>query len=107
MPYMDDLVIKLEEIKDSFITDNNPNFIGLFLFGSQNYNLSSEESDIDCILLLRDSTGFSKEVSTKYGKIKIYSLESFIKLLSRGIPQAYEILYTKYQIVNPVYKTIL
>ena len=104
---MDDLIIKLREIKSSFIIDNSTNFIGLFLFGSQNYHLSTEESDIDCILLLKDSTGFPKEASTEYGKIKIYSLEKFIKLLSCGVPQAYEILYTKHRIVNPLYEVAL
>lgn len=104
---MDDLIIKLREIKSSFIIDNSTNFIGLFLFGSQNYHLSTEESDIDCILLLKDSTGFPKEAVTEYGKIKIYSLEKFIKLLSCGVPQAYEILYTKYRIVNPLYEVAL
>lgn len=104
---MDDLIIKLREIKSSFIIDNSANFIGLFLFGSQNYHLSTEESDIDCILLLKDSTSFPKEAVTKYGKIKIYSLKKFIKLLSCGVPQAYEILYTKYRIVNPLYEVAL
>lgn len=104
---MDDLIIKLKEIKSSFTIDNSANFIGLFLFGSQNYHLSTEESDIDCILLLKDSTGFPKEAVTKYGKIKIYSLKKFIKLLSCGVPQAYEILYTKYRIVNSLYEAAL
>lgn len=104
---MDDLKNKLEEIKNSFIKSNDPNFIGLFVFGSQNYCLSNEESDIDCILLLKDPGGLPKEAATNYGKVKIYSLEKFIKLLSRGVPQAHEILCTKYRIVNPLYETIL
>lgn len=81
----------------------NEDFVGIFLYGSQNYGLDCEGSDIDTILIVRTSDKPKQELSTLVGKTKIYTLKYFLYRLRQGDLECYEILYTKYKIVNPVY----
>lgn len=82
---------------------SNDNFIGIFLYGSQNYQLSYEGSDVDTILLVCESNKPKQELTTSNGKAKIYTLKYFIYRLKQGDLECYEILYTKYKILNPFY----
>ena len=81
----------------------NKDFIGVFLYGSQNYQLDYEGSDIDTILLIHDSNKSKQEVLTSVGKTKIYTLKYFLYRLKQGDLECYEILYTRHKIINPIY----
>ena len=83
------------------ISDNN--FIGIFVYGSQNYQLDSEESDVDTILIVRSADESKQEIVLRVGKVKVYSLKHFIYRLKRGDLECYEILYTPHRIINPLY----
>lgn len=82
---------------------SNDNFIGAFLYGSQNYGLDYEDSDIDTIILIREANKPKQEKYVSAGKAKIYTLKYFIYRLKQGDLECYEILYTKYCIMNPLY----
>lgn len=78
-------------------------FIGNFLYGSQNYQLDYEGSDIDTILIVRAADKPKQEMMTSIGKTKIYTLKYFLHRLQLGDLECYEILYTKHKILNPMY----
>lgn len=82
-------------------------FIGIFLYGSQNYHLDTEDSDVDTIVLVHSADKPRKELVTPIGKTKIYTIKYFIDRLKQGDLECYEILYTKYRIVKPDYNDIL
>lgn len=84
--------------------DNN--FIGDFTYGSQNYGLNYEKSDIDTITLVREAEKPRQEIVTPVGKTKIYTLKYFISRLKKGDLECYEILFTKFRNVNPIYENI-
>lgn len=79
------------------------NFIGMFLYGSQNYGLAYEDSDIDAIVLVRKSDKQKKELRVQDGVVKIYTLKYYLYLLKKGDMECYEILYTKHCFINPTY----
>lgn len=87
------------------ITDNN--FIGIFLYGSQNYKLDCEDSDMDAILLVYSADKPKSEINLEIGKIKIYTLKYFIYRLKQGDLECCEILYTKHRIINPMYASCI
>jgi hypothetical protein len=84
--------------------DNN--FIGDFTYGSQNYGLDYEKSDQDTITLVREAEKPRQEIITSVGKTKIYTLKYFISRLKKGDLECYEILFTKFRNVNPIYENI-
>ena len=98
MQYTNELTL----IKNSLNIDKN-NFIGIFLYGSQNYSLDYEGSDIDTIILVREADKPKQEITVSVGKTKIYTLKYFIYRLKQGDLECYEILYTKHCIINPLY----
>lgn len=103
MQSMVNLSSQLSQVKqDLTISDNN--FIGIFLYGSQNYGLDYKESDTDSILIVHSADKSKQELSTPTGKIKVYTLRYFIYRLKQGDLECYEILYTKHKILNPVYE---
>lgn len=97
MQYMANTVL------DKLAIDNN-NFIGIFLYGSQNYGLNSDISDEDAIILVRDSKKASQECVLPTGLVKIYTIDNFIHRLKIGDLECYEILYTRFCYINPTYK---
>ena len=106
MQSMVNLNCQLSQVKqDLAISDDN--FIGIFLYGSQNYGLDYDGSDTDSILLVHSADKAKKELQTSTGKVKIYTLKYFIYRLKQGDLECYEILYTKYNITNPVYEECL
>lgn len=90
-----------------FIDTAGRNFIGAFLYGSQNYGLDHAGSDVDAIAILRTAPQPKQEVITDSGKLKLYNLRYFIHRLRQGDLECYEILYTRYRIVNPLYEIVL
>ena len=102
---MANLSSQLSQVKQDLAISND-NFIGIFLYGSQNYGLDYDGSDIDSILLVHSANKAKKELSTTTGKVKVYALKYFIYRLKQGDLECYEILYTKYKILNPVYEKI-
>lgn len=82
------------------------NFIGEFLYGSQNYNLDYENSDIDTIILVTEAEQPKIECSTLVGKTKVFTIRYFINRLKQGDLECYEILYTKLRNINPIYEDI-
>ena len=82
------------------------NFIGIFLYGSQNYGLDTEKSDRDAIIIIKEGKNASREVSYKNGVVKIYTLKYFLFRLQKGDMECYEILYTPHRFVNEKYEVV-
>ena len=80
------------------------NFIGIFLYGSQNYSLNTEESDTDAIIIVKESDYSHREVRLASGIIKIYTIKYFLSRLQKGDMECYEILYTKYRFISGKYE---
>lgn len=88
-------------------------FFGAFLYGSQNYNLDTENSDIDLVILyipiaerlVNLAPPLSKEeilIQTKEKNV-LKDIRLFIKELLKGSPNALEILYTDNYIIEQKY----
>lgn len=105
MQSMVNLSSQLSQVKQD-LTISDDNFIGIFLYGSQNYGLDYKESDTDSILIVYSADKSKQELSTPTGKVKVYTLKYFIYRLKQGDLECYEILYTKYKIFNPVYEDV-
>lgn len=95
----------LSMVNDLFSV-NDDNFIGAFLYGSQNYGLATEDSDIDVIAIVNTAKKPSKELKMPNGKVKIYTIEHFLSRLRHGDLECYEALCTKYRDVNQSYETL-
>lgn len=87
--------------------------VGVFLFGSQNYGVSLETSDIDTKAVVIPSlmnnivwgkNTISAEVERENGKLSIYDLESLQSSIKKQSMNFVEILFTPYRILNPVYE---
>lgn len=94
----------LSTVKQFYNTPED-NFIGIFLYGSQNYQLDTEESDVDTIMLVHTADKAKQEIDVECGKLKVYTLRYFISRLKKGDMECYEILYTKYRLLNPIYES--
>ena len=95
----------LSMVKDLF-NCNDSEFIGAFLYGSQNYGLATEESDVDIIVILKTASADRQELKTHNGRIKIYTIKHFLACLTAGDLECYEILCTKHRIVNHIYEQL-
>ncbi len=80
------------------------NFIGIFLYGSQNYNLNTENSDRDIIILVKENKTAKRELGYDNGVAKIYALKYFLSRLQKGDMECYEILYTQHRFINQEYE---
>lgn len=84
--------------------------LGVFVFGSQNYDLDSDNSDIDIkVIYLGEEpeegyTLFERE--SEEGFVQLVSLENFLVKLKSGYHTWYEILFTEYFLINPKYRTV-
>ena len=105
---MQEFINALNEAKQQIDTCNN-NFIGLFLYGSQNYGLSHKNFDYDFICLVIDTDNGMpfNIVRYKYSQIKIYNLGILRNYLVKGDLECLEILTTEYNYLNPVYEDIV
>ena len=85
---------------------------GVFLFGSQNYKMDSEKSDIDCHCIIVPNMGDalikqyeSREIIYKDGShIMVKDVREYVKMLMKMNMNFMEILYSNYHIVNPAYQ---
>ena len=86
--------------------------VGVFLYGSQNYNMDGPNSDVDTKCLVVPSfeeIAFNKKaVSYEYHfdngeHMKIVDIREFLKLLKKQNPNDLEILFTKYCVRNNTY----
>lgn len=100
---MDKVIEKLKETKEQLGLDEN-NFLGIFLYGSQNYGLADVNSDLDSIVLVYSARKPAQEILSSFGMVKIYTLKHFFHKLRKGNLKCYEILYTKYRVLNPAYE---
>lgn len=86
---------------------------GYFLYGSQNYDLADENSDIDMYCITVPSYkevlfGYNKNATFKIGgtndnKITTKNLINFFKELDKGNFSTIELLFTSYVIINEKY----
>lgn len=90
---------KLDQIGKQLARKSGQDFLGIFCYGSYNYGLEQDNSDLDVIILVEDGpTNF--QFDTDYGIAKVYTLSSFAQRLRRGDLECYEILYSKYNILK-------
>lgn len=87
--------------------------VGIFLQGSQNYNLDTGESDIDTKLIITPSfkelalnqQPISKtHVRPNEEHIDLKDIRLYIETFRKGNMNFLEILFTDYFIINPLYK---
>lgn len=89
------------EKKDGYI-------IGTFLHGSQNYNLDTEESDVDTVSIYVPTVDFAIVNSPKNHQLvmedgsnehcTIKDIRNYVNELLKSNPNAIELLYTKYSL---------
>lgn len=88
------------------------NVFGVFLYGSQNYGLSTEYSDIDAVaivfptpenIIFKEKDSYT-EVTGGNGNFHYQDVRDFFNQLRKGNPNAIEILTTDYYIINPEYE---
>lgn len=82
--------------------------IGTFLHGSQNYNLDTEESDVDTVSIYVPTVDFAIVNSPKNHQLvmedgsnehcTIKDIRNYIKELLKSNPNAIELLYTEYSL---------
>lgn len=86
--------------------------LGVFLYGSQNYNIATEESDVDTVAILIPSfedlvlgTPISKEIRFKNGEhCVVKDIREIVKQWKKQSLNFLEILFTDYCIVNPIFQ---
>lgn len=84
--------------------------IGIFLHGSQNYNLDTAESDVDTISIYVPTVDFAIVNSPKNHQLTmedgsnehctIKDIRNYVNELLKSNPNAIELLYTKYSIYD-------
>lgn len=107
------LLQKLHEHK-VFLEDNGYTVLYVGLYGSQNYNLADERSDVDSRaiimptvkdLLKRKST--SKVYNVDGGQVDVKDLASFLQVVRKGNPAYTEVVHTDYWVGDEELKNIL
>lgn len=113
---MDSNVMKrvMEHYKE--IKNIYPNVIGIFLQGSQNYNLAYEGSDIDtkaiCIPTLEDIVSNRKLISHTHvmannEHVDVKDIRHMFSMFKKQNINMVEILFTKYYYIESEYQTLL
>ena len=94
------------------------NILGIFVYGSQNYNLDTPTSDWDTkaiIIPTFDEVLFDKPVSReisvkrdndKYEHCEVKDIREFIKMFEKQNINFIEILFTEYKWVNPKFQEL-
>ena len=94
----------------NFCSEEGYDIVGVFLFGSQNYGVSDENSDLDfkviCKSLPANRDFFSFEQEGKDGILNIVTIKDFVDAINTGYHTWYELLFTEYYLINPDYRTI-
>lgn len=86
--------------------------LGVFLYGSQNYNIATEDSDVDTVAILIPSfedlvleTSISKEIHFKNGEHCVAKdIREIVKQWKKQSLNFLEILFTDYYIINPTFQ---
>ena len=99
----------------TFIHDPGYQHIMTVLLGSQNYNLDSENSDIDTYSFIAPSLKdlmigrelLSKEYEVEDGKCVVKDIRLAFNLLRKPSPNSVECFVSKYKYYEPEYKRIL
>jgi hypothetical protein len=82
-------------------------FVGLFLYGSQNYGLNTDSSDCDYICVLADYEMSYNTLMYQNGVVKVYNLRWFLNKLKQGDLECLECLYSDHQEINSNYSKTL
>ena len=88
-------------------------FVGIFLKGSQNYNLDTENSDVDSVVLVTPPLSEIASVDTPTSttillpneeQIAVKDIRFFMKEILKQNSSFTEILFTKYNIIGAYYR---
>lgn len=86
---------------------------GIFLYGSQNYNLATPESDIDTKMIVIPSFDdlvmkkpISKTVKFPWGECDIKDVREMVKSYKKQNVNFIETLFTDFYYINPAYQTM-
>lgn len=90
---------------------NEDRFLGIFLYGSQNYGFANEDSDIDSKIIILPSFAnmclhkdwVSKELYYENEHIEIKDIRMLREMFMKQNINYVEILYSEYFILNPKY----
>ena len=105
----------MERVREHYkkMYDNFGNkLVGVFLIGSQNYELDIETSDVDTIAVVMPSISEIAFLSPPYSTTTILENEEHIVIkdlrlvryeLHKGSPNMLEILFTDYYVLNPTW----
>ena len=89
--------------------------VGCFLYGSQNYNMADEQSDVDTRVLvvpsLADVVSARRPVSFEHHcengeHISFVDVREFVHQLLKQNPNSLEVLFTDYFVINPPFKGV-
>ena len=108
-------VLAIEKHKDALLNCGfkEDNILGIFVYGSQNYNLDTPTSDWDTkaiVIPTFDEILFDKPVSkevkvqrddNKWEHCEVKDIREFIKMFEKQNINFIEILFTEYKWVNP------
>ncbi len=112
---MNKIMDRLQENYNT-VVDMGYEVVGIFLQGSQNYNLSYEDSDIDCkAILLPSFNDFvlnNKLISTTHvlennEHVDLKDIRLMFDCFKKQNINFVEILFTKYKVINPKYESLL
>lgn len=90
---------------------NEDRFLGIFLYGSQNYGFANEDSDIDSKLIILPSFAdiclhkewISKELHYENEHIEVKDIRMLREMFMKQNINFIEMLYSEYFILNPKY----
>jgi predicted nucleotidyltransferase len=108
----------MQRLQENYQTVKNMGYeiVGIFLQGSQNYELDYENSDIDCKAILlptfNDFVLNNKPVSTTHvlennEHIDLKDIRLMFDCFKKQNINFVEILFTKYKIINPEYAELI
>lgn len=109
---LDDVIFSRLKSDYDYCVAQGYEVVGVFLFGSQNYNMDTPDSDIDVKAMvvpnMKDivwgKTSISKKVVRNNGELVIYDIASIHESIKKQSINFVEILFTKYRIMNPEYE---
>ena len=86
--------------------------LGVFVFGSQNYSVDTDSSDIDTKAIIvpnLDDLIAGRSITPTYqrdnGELHVYDIKSFHESIVKQAPNFVECLFTEFKIINSEYST--
>ena len=94
--------------------EDESQLVGVFLYGSQNYQLATENSDVDTVAIVLPTerelyfgTPMTKEIHLDNGEhIVVKDIREYIKMIKKQNLNFLEVLFTKFSWVNPTYRIL-